>query len=174
MAVVPDGATADVTKFLDANVHSCCTGLNAAVSRRTGPRPARPARPTTTPTRGSAATRPNIAACVWVGYPRGEIAMDLGGPIPGPAFGGGYPATIWSRFATRGLRRRADEVPADAVAGPEALHHLPAVALAQLHASHAQAAQEHEGRQADERRWRRELGRRHHHRRPADDDPVTP
>ena len=30
-AVIPDGATADVTKFLDANVHSCCTGLNANV-----------------------------------------------------------------------------------------------------------------------------------------------
>ena len=26
--------------------------------------------------------------------------MDLGGSIPGPAFGGGYPATIWNRFAT--------------------------------------------------------------------------
>ena len=31
--------------------------------------PARPARPTTTATRGSSATRPQLAVAVWVGYP---------------------------------------------------------------------------------------------------------
>ncbi len=99
VAVVPDGATADVTKFLDANVHSCCTGLNAQVS----PYRAQAGKTGTTDDHTDAwfcGYTPNIAACVWVGYPRGEIAMDLGGPIPGPAFGGGYPATIWSRFAS--------------------------------------------------------------------------
>ena len=30
---------------------------------------------------------------------------DLGGPIPGPAFGGGYPATIWRPLRDGGLRR---------------------------------------------------------------------
>jgi penicillin-binding protein 1A len=100
VAVVKDGATADVTKFLDANVHSCCTGLNAAVS------PYRPqaGKTGTTDSHTDAwfcGYTPNLAACVWIGYPRGEIPMEnLGGPIPGPAFGGGYPATIWNRFAT--------------------------------------------------------------------------
>jgi penicillin-binding protein 1A len=98
VAVVPDGATADVTKFLDANVHVCCTGLNANV----GDGRAQAGKTGTTDDHTDAwfcGYTPNIAACVWVGYPRGEIAMDLGGPIPGPAFGGGYPATIWRVFA---------------------------------------------------------------------------
>jgi membrane peptidoglycan carboxypeptidase len=98
-SVIPDGATAEITKFLDANVHSCCTGLNAAVS------PYRPQAGKTGTTDDHTDAwfcgyTPNLTACVWVGYPRGEISMDLGGPIPGPAFGGGYPATIWNRFAT--------------------------------------------------------------------------
>ena len=97
-AVIPDGATADVTKFLDANVHSCCTGLNANV----GDGRAQAGKTGTTDDHTDAwfcGYTPNIAACVWVGYPRGEVPMDLGGPIPGPAFGGGYPATIWRVFA---------------------------------------------------------------------------
>jgi len=98
--VIPDGATAEVTKFLDTNVHSCCTGMNAAVS----PYRAQAGKTGTTDSHTDAwfcGYTPNIAACVWVGYPRGEIPMEaLGGPIPGPAFGGGYPATIWNRFAT--------------------------------------------------------------------------
>jgi membrane peptidoglycan carboxypeptidase len=98
-SVIPDGATSVVTKFLDANVHSCCTGMNAAVS----PYRAQAGKTGTTDDHTDAwfcGYTPNITACVWVGYPRGEIAMNLGGPIPGPAFGGGYPATIWSRFAS--------------------------------------------------------------------------
>jgi len=97
-AVIPDGATADVTKFLDANVHICCTGLNANV----GDGRAQAGKTGTTDDHTDAwfcGYTPNLAACVWVGYPRGEIAMNLGGPIPGPAFGGGYPATIWRVFA---------------------------------------------------------------------------
>jgi membrane peptidoglycan carboxypeptidase len=98
-AVIPDGATAEVTKFLDANVHSCCTGMNAAVS----PYRAQAGKTGTTDDHTDAwfcGYTPNLTACVWVGYPRGEVPMDLGGSIPGPAFGGGYPATIWNRFAT--------------------------------------------------------------------------
>ena len=97
-SVIPDGATADVTKFLDANVHICCTGLNANV----GDGRAQAGKTGTTDDHTDAwfcGYTPNLAACVWVGYPRGEIAMNLGGPIPGPAFGGGYPATIWRVFA---------------------------------------------------------------------------
>ena len=64
---------------------------------------------------------PNLAACVWVGYPKGEISMsNLGGTIPGPAFGGGYPATIWRLFAAAAFQSRAEQVPADAVAGAAA------------------------------------------------------
>jgi len=99
-AVIPDGATSVVTKFLDTNVHSCCTGMNAAVS----PYRAQAGKTGTTDSHTDAwfcGYTPNIAACVWVGYPQGEVPMEsLGGPIPGPAFGGGYPATIWSRFAS--------------------------------------------------------------------------
>jgi penicillin-binding protein 1A len=98
-AVIPDGATSVVTKFLDANVHSCCTGLNANV----GDGRAQAGKTGTTDSHTDAwfcGYTPNIAACVWVGYPRGEVPMEnLGGPIPGPAFGGGYPATIWRVFA---------------------------------------------------------------------------
>ncbi len=99
-AVIPDGATAEVTKFLDANVHVCCTGLNANV----GDGRAQAGKTGTTDDHTDAwfcGYTPNLAACVWVGYPRGEISMDLGGPIPGPAFGGGYPATIWREFAQK-------------------------------------------------------------------------
>ena len=110
VAVIPDGATADVTKFLDANVHSCCTGLNAAVT----PYRAQAGKTGTTDDHTDAwfcGYTPNIAACVWVGYPGGEIAMDLGGPIPGPAFGGGYPATIWNRFATAAFASEPTKFP---------------------------------------------------------------
>ena len=64
---------------------------------------------------------PNLAACVWVGYPRGEIAMNLGGPIPGPAFGGGYPATIWRVFAQQVFADEAAKFPPTAWPVP---HHF--------------------------------------------------
>jgi penicillin-binding protein 1A len=108
--VIPDGATSVVTKFLDANVHSCCTGMNAAVS----PYRAQAGKTGTTDDHTDAwfcGYTPNLAACVWVGYPQGEIAMNLGGPIPGPAFGGGYPATIWSRFATAAFASEPTKFP---------------------------------------------------------------
>jgi penicillin-binding protein 1A len=98
--VIPDGATADVTKFLDYNVHYCCTGLNANV----GDGRAQAGKTGTTDDHTDAwfcGYTPNLAACVWIGYPAGEIGMNLGGPIPGPAFGGGYPATIWRVFAQK-------------------------------------------------------------------------
>ncbi len=102
--VLPDGAPWQVTQYLDTNVHSCCTGTNAnvALSNSTLYR-AQAGKTGTTDDHTDAwfcGYTPNLAACVWVGYPQGEIAMsDLGGTIPGPAFGGGYPATIWRLFA---------------------------------------------------------------------------
>jgi penicillin-binding protein 1A len=48
---------------------------------------------------------PQLAACVWVGYPRGNISMrDVGG-FPA-VYGGSIPALIWHRFmsvATAGM-----------------------------------------------------------------------
>ncbi len=48
---------------------------------------------------------PQLATCVWVGYPKGEISMtDVEGY--GEVFGGTLPALIWNRFmaaATQGM-----------------------------------------------------------------------
>ena len=40
---------------------------------------------------------PQLAACVWVGYPKGEIPL-LGVEGVGQVFGGSLPAEIWNRF----------------------------------------------------------------------------
>jgi penicillin-binding protein 1A len=47
---------------------------------------------------------PQLAACVWVGYPQGEIAM---GDVEGfsGVFGGSLPALIWHDFMTTALAR---------------------------------------------------------------------
>jgi penicillin-binding protein 1A len=42
---------------------------------------------------------PQLAACVWVGYPQGEIPMTNVEGIPG-VFGGSIPAMIWHDFMT--------------------------------------------------------------------------
>jgi len=101
--VMQDGAPWELTKFLDVNVHSCCTGTNANVELSGLPYRAQAGKTGTTDNHTDAwfcGYTPNLAACVWVGYPQGEIGMlNLGGTIPGPAFGGGYPATIWREFA---------------------------------------------------------------------------
>jgi penicillin-binding protein 1A len=101
--VMQDGAPWELTKFLDVNVHSCCTGTNANVELSGLPYRAQAGKTGTTDNHTDAwfcGYTPNLAACVWVGYPQGEIPMlNLGGTIPGPAFGGGYPATIWREFA---------------------------------------------------------------------------
>ena len=60
------------------------------------------ARPTTTPTPGSAATCPNLEATVWVGYPQGEIPMEN---VHGIAVAGGsFPAEIWRLFVEKATR----------------------------------------------------------------------
>jgi len=42
---------------------------------------------------------PQLAACVWVGYPQGEIPMTDVEGVPG-VFGGSLPAEIWHDFMT--------------------------------------------------------------------------
>ena len=115
--VLPDGAPWQLTQYLDTNVHSCCTGTNAnvAISNPSLYR-AQAGKTGTTDDHTDAwfcGYTPNLAACVWVGYPQGEIAMDnLGGTIPGPAFGGGYPATIWRLFAAAAFQSEPGKFPA--------------------------------------------------------------
>ena len=47
---------------------------------------------------------PQLAACVWVGYPQGEIPMTSVEGIPG-VFGGSIPAEIWHDFMTAAVSR---------------------------------------------------------------------
>jgi membrane peptidoglycan carboxypeptidase len=114
--VVPDGATWQVTQYLDTNVHSCCTGMNANVANYGAAYRAQAGKTGTTDNHTDAwfcGYTPNLAACVWVGYPKGEISMyNLGGSIPGPAFGGGYPATIWGLFAAAAFQDEPSKFPA--------------------------------------------------------------
>jgi penicillin-binding protein 1A len=96
--VVPDWAASAVTKILDENV-KYGTGTQAAFGR--------PAAGKTGTTDDHADAwfcgyTPNLAASVWVGYPRGEIPMES---VHGIAVtGGSFPAEIWRRFMQRVLR----------------------------------------------------------------------
>jgi penicillin-binding protein 1A len=113
--VIPDGAPWELTQFLDVNVHSCCTGTSADVQNSGLPYRDQAGKTGTTDDHTDAwfcGYTPNLAACVWVGYPQGEISMsDLGGTIPGPAFGGGYPATIWRLFAAAAFQSEPGKFP---------------------------------------------------------------
>ena len=113
--VLPDGAPWQLTQYLDTNVHSCCTGTNANVEISGLPYRAQAGKTGTTDNHTDAwfcGYTPNLAACVWVGYPSGEVSMsDLGGTIPGPAFGGGYPATIWRLFAAAAFQSEPGKFP---------------------------------------------------------------
>jgi penicillin-binding protein 1A len=112
--VVPDGGPWQLTQYLDTNVHSCCTGTNANVAISGLPYRAQAGKTGTTDNYTDAwfcGYTPNLAACVWVGYPQGEVSMNLGGTIPGPAFGGGYPATIWRLFAAAAFTSEPGKFP---------------------------------------------------------------
>jgi membrane peptidoglycan carboxypeptidase len=114
--VLPDGAPWQVTQYLDTNVHSCCTGTNANVAISSSSLYRAQAGKTGTTDNHTDAWfcgyTPNLAACVWVGYPQGEVSMlNLGGAIPGPAFGGGYPATIWREFAAAAFLSQPSKFP---------------------------------------------------------------
>jgi penicillin-binding protein 1A len=113
--VLPDGAPWQLTQYLDTNVHSCCTGTSANVQLSGLAYRAQAGKTGTTDDHTDAwfcGYTPNLAACVWVGYPQGEISMsNLGGTIPGPAFGGGYPATIWRLFAAAAFQSEPGKFP---------------------------------------------------------------
>jgi penicillin-binding protein 1A len=113
--VIPDGAPWQLTQYLDTNVHSCCTGTNANVQLSGLAYRDQAGKTGTTDNHTDAwfcGYTPNLAACVWVGYPQGEIGMsNLGGTIPGPAFGGGYPATIWRLFAAAAFQTEPGKFP---------------------------------------------------------------
>ena len=83
-----------------------------AAGPRTATRPgARPAPPTTTATPGSAARRPKITACIWVGYRDTVTPMETefaGGPVDG----GTFPALIFSQIAAAYEAVQADAQPA--------------------------------------------------------------
>jgi membrane peptidoglycan carboxypeptidase len=113
--VLPDGAPWQLTQYLDTNVHSCCTGTNANVQLSGLAYRDQAGKTGTTDNHTDAwfcGYTPNLAACVWVGYPQGEVSMEnLGGTIPGPAFGGGYPATIWRLFAAAAFQTEPGKFP---------------------------------------------------------------
>jgi len=102
--VIPAWAASELTSILRDNI-TCrlglCTGGGALLS---------PYRPEAGKT-GTVESHqdawfcgytPDLAACVWMGFPKGEISMI---PAVGSAesFGGGYPATIWHDFVTQAV-----------------------------------------------------------------------
>ncbi|HEY0387270.1 MAG TPA: transglycosylase domain-containing protein [Gaiellales bacterium] len=111
--VIPAWAASEVTSILRDNI-TCrlglCTGGGALLS---------PSRPQAGKT-GTVESHqdawfcgytPNIAACVWMGFPKGEISMI---PAVGSdaSFGGGYPATIWHDFMARAFSIEGKRFPA--------------------------------------------------------------
>ena len=70
------------------------TGGNANVQGHDD-RSARPAPPTTAPTRGSSARRPQLATAVWFGNRTGNV--------PGAGFGGDSSAPIFRAFMSQAL-----------------------------------------------------------------------
>jgi penicillin-binding protein 1A len=110
--VIPAWAASEVTSILEDNI-TCsiglCTGGGALLS---------PYRPEAGKT-GTVESHldawfcgytPDIAACVWMGFPDSERTM-----IPavgsGESFGGGYPATIWHDFMSATLGAEPDRFP---------------------------------------------------------------
>jgi penicillin-binding protein 1A len=112
--VIPAWAASELTSILRDNI-TCrlglCTGGGALLS---------PYRPEAGKT-GTVESHqdawfcgytPDIAACVWMGFPKGEISMI---PQVGSAesFGGGYPATIWHDFMARAFTVEPKRFPPD-------------------------------------------------------------
>jgi len=83
--------------------------LRGVVEHGTGARAAigRPAAGKTGTTQGNADAwfagyTPDLAAAVWVGFPRGRVSMTPP-RTPSPVLGGTLPAAIWARFMRRAL-----------------------------------------------------------------------
>ena len=97
--VISDWVAAKVTDVLEQNV-KYGTGTGAASDRR---RPARRARPRSTPTPGSAATRRGSRRRVWVGYPNARCRWRTCTGSRSPA--ARSRRTIWRDFMTAALGR---------------------------------------------------------------------
>ena len=54
---------------------------------------------------------PTLASCVWMGYPKGEIPMTTL-PGYGDAFGGDYPAEMWTKFMNSAFQLEPHNFPA--------------------------------------------------------------
>ena len=54
---------------------------------------------------------PMLASCVWMGYPKGEIPMTTL-PLYGNAFGGDYPAEMWTQFMKSAFQLEPHNFPA--------------------------------------------------------------
>jgi penicillin-binding protein 1A len=110
--VLPDGIPSVINSILEANVHSFGTGLAANVDLSGLPERPQAGKTGTTENNSDAwwcGYTPNLAACVWVGFPGGEIPMQN---LPlGPAFGGSYAAPIWEKFAAAAFTQFPNEFP---------------------------------------------------------------
>ncbi len=99
--VVSDGVAYEATQILKQVVTSG-TGTRARLddgrpqAGKTGP-------PRTTATPGTAATRPDIATCVWVGYRSSNKPLENIEGF-GAVYGGTIPAMIWKDFMTTATR----------------------------------------------------------------------
>ena len=89
-----DGVTYEATKILEQNM---TRPAPAPARRSAAPRPARPARPTTTPTRGSSATRRTSRPRSGSATPGQRVPMEPP-TTPISVAGGTYPATIWGKY----------------------------------------------------------------------------
>lgn len=111
--VIPDWAASEMNKILYDNIYVCpsnlCTGSAGALS------PYRPAAGKTGTVESHldawfCGYTPDLATCVWMGFPQGEISMI---PSVGSAysFGGGYPTMIWNRFMTAAFAAEPHKFP---------------------------------------------------------------
>jgi penicillin-binding protein 1A len=112
--VVPRWAAYELTSILKDNitcVRGLCTGGAALLS---------PYRPEAGKT-GTVESHldawfcgytPNLATCVWMGFPQGEISM-VNSPVGSAgSFGGGVPAEIWHSFMTSAFAIHPQQFPA--------------------------------------------------------------
>jgi penicillin-binding protein 1A len=111
--VIPDWAASEVTSILQDNI-TCrlglCTGGGALLS------PPRPQAGKTGTVEAHldawfCGYTPDIAACVWMGFPKSERSM-ISAVGSAASFGGGYPATMWRTFMTGAIASEPARFPA--------------------------------------------------------------
>jgi membrane peptidoglycan carboxypeptidase len=93
--VIPDGVAYEANKVLEGPI---CCGTAAATAQFPDGRIEAGKTGTTNDYKDAwfCGYTPNLTTCVWMGYPKGEIALtNLNGHTP---FGGDIPATIWRTY----------------------------------------------------------------------------